>query len=508
MSVISRRASGTAILCAFAAQGAYAEVTAKGVWEDWQAYLGGMGYEVSGTESATSGGLTISDLTMRMVLPEDQGDISLSMPELTLTENGDGTVSVEWPDSFPYSLSITPEDDVAVSAEVTVTSRDAGMVVSGATDDMTYDYGADGFAIELTSLDVQGEDIPDGALKLLVDMGRVAGKSRMQVGEHRTISQSMTADTLTYDIAFDDPDGGGNVKMKGGMTGLVFDGTGTVPKEFDAANYQSMMDAGFEFSGGFTYAAGNSDVQTVGTGEDFSLQSSSQGGDFRIGMDASRLLYDIAQRGVQIAMSGQEIPFPIELAMAAAGLKIEVPIQKDDAPQPFGLAVNLTDFTMSDMIWSMFDPAGALPRDPATVRLDADGTATVAVNFLDPAVAETLDATGAAPGELNSLNVRELVVSLVGASLTGDGAFEFDNSDLVSYGGMPAPSGTANLQLVGANTLIDKLVAMGFVQESDAMGARMMMGMLAIPGSEPDTLNSTIEFTRDGQILANGQRIK
>ena len=36
----------------------------------------------------------------------------------------------------------------------------------------------------------------------------------------------------------------------------------------------------------------------------------------------------------------------------------------------------------------------------------------------------------------------------------------------------------------------------------------MMMGLMAVPGEEPDTLNSTIEFTEDGQILANGQRIK
>jgi hypothetical protein len=36
----------------------------------------------------------------------------------------------------------------------------------------------------------------------------------------------------------------------------------------------------------------------------------------------------------------------------------------------------------------------------------------------------------------------------------------------------------------------------------------MMMGLFAVPGDAPDTLNSKIEFTQDGQILANGQRIK
>ena len=66
----------------------------------------------------------------------------------------------------------------------------------------------------------------------------------------------------------------------------------------------------------------------------------------------------------------------------------------------------------------------------------------------------------------------------------------------------------ANLTLSGANALLDKLIAMGFVSEDDAMGARMMMGMLAVPGDAPDTLNSKIEINEQGHILANGQRIK
>ena len=44
--------------------------------------------------------------------------------------------------------------------------------------------------------------------------------------------------------------------------------------------------------------------------------------------------------------------------------------------------------------------------------------------------------------------------------------------------------------------------------EEQAAGARMMMGLFAVPGDGEDTLTSTIEVKGDGQILANGQRIK
>ena len=54
--------------------------------------------------------------------------------------------------------------------------------------------------------------------------------------------------------------------------------------------------------------------------------------------------------------------------------------------------------------------------------------------------------------------------------------------------------GTDNKSRLGANALIDNLIKMGIVKEQDAMGARMMMGMMAVPGDGPDTLKSKIEI--------------
>jgi len=62
--------------------------------------------------------------------------------------------------------------------------------------------------------------------------------------------------------------------------------------------------------------------------------------------------------------------------------------------------------------------------------------------------------------------------------------------------------------LSGGNGLLDKLVGMGLVQEEQAMGARMMIGLFARPGGGEDTLQSTIELKEDGSVLANGQRIR
>ncbi len=509
MSVYFRRSCGAALAYVVATQGAFADLTANDVWADWQAYLGGMGYDVTGDESTSGDVTTISNMTMSLAIPDTEGQFSMVIPEMTLTENGDGTVQIGFPESFPITISGEGEDGGdGFAAELLYTTVALDMIVSGTPDDMTYDYSADSLDVALTSLDVEGEDIPEDALAVNLTINDVTGTSRMQVGENRDIAQSFTATDLVYDLAFQDPETGEDARINGQMEQLEFEGDTVVPAEFDLENIQNIYQAGFAASGTFTYGAGNTEVAGVSEGESFSLGSSSEGGRFTGSIDAERIVYDLTQNSTQLAVTTADLPFPIEIAMENAGLKFEFPVKASEEIQPFAFGLNLTDFTMSDVLWSMFDPASALPRDPATIALDATGTAKVLVDFMDPAVAETLESGDLTPGELHSLKIGELLVSLVGAKLTGDGDFTFDNSNTDEFGGVPAPTGVANLQLVGANALIDKLIEMGFVSDEDALGARMMMGLMAVPGEEPDTLNSKIEFTEDGQILANGQRIK
>jgi hypothetical protein len=160
------------------------------------------------------------------------------------------------------------------------------------------------------------------------------------------------------------------------------------------------------------------------------------------------------------------------------------------------------------MLWGMADPTGVLPRDPASIVIDLAGKGKILADMFNPEDLEAVEMGEIMPGELNALTIRELLVSAAGARLTGTGDFTFNNEDLASFDGLPAPAGIAKLTLTGANGLIDNLIKMGLLTDQDAMGARMMMGMFGVPGEGADTLNSEIEFTEEGQILANGQRIK
>jgi len=508
MTVYFARGFGAAALIISTAPMAFADVTAQDVWSDWKSYLTAAGYEVIGSESTSGGTLTISDLTMSMAMPQTAGSISINMGQLVLAGNNDGTVSVSMPATIPMRIAGEVEGEDSFDAEVSYTQSGHSLVVSGDPANMSSAYKAAQVDMTLSSLTVDDEQMPPGLARVSVTLTNMVSNTLMQSGDMRSYTQQGGADTLSYDLAFNDPESNDAGEFTGSLQGVGFQGSGKIPKDYDTTDFQSMLKSGFAFDGAFTYTGSNTDMQGTGDGEKFALTSSSQGGRLGVAMSAAHLAYDVSQIASAISVTTSQLPFPIAMNMAEAGFSVDIPVAKSDEEQDFNFSIKLGDFTMSDMIWGMFDPGAVLPRDPATIALDLAGKAKILVDFFDPAVAEQLEHMSAPPGELNALNINQLLISAAGGELSGTGQFTFDNADLETFDGMPAPTGEANLELSGANGLIDKLIQMGLMSDQDAMGARMMMGMMAVPGDAPDTLKSKIEINGQGHISANGQRLK
>lgn len=507
MSHYLARGSAAAFAYVLATQGALADLTAQDVWAEWRSYMADVGYQVSATEAMSGNDLTVSDFSASMMLPEQAGTFSIAMPDLALRNNGDGTVTVMMPARIPMRFEVTEEGET-VTGEIGIGQSDSALVVSGTPADMTFAYSTAQMTIGLDSLTVDGEAIPPEIGRMIFTLANVDSSSRMMRGAMRDYTQTLNADSLRYDMAFKNPDSGEKVVAQGEIQGITFDGSGSIPLVLDTADFPKMLADGLGFAGKFGFTGGSGNLAATATGDDFSYSSTSSGGSLAVAMDASHIAYDASQTGTTINVAGAEIPFPVSLQMQEVGFSLDMPVARSDDAQPFAFGMTLADFTMPDMLWGIFDPGAILPRDPATVVFDVTGKARVLFDLLNPETAKMLEETGAAPGELHALSIGRLLVSMVGAELSGTGDFTFDNSDLVSFDGMPKPTGKADLKLIGANGLIDKLIQMGFVSDQDAMGARMMMGMLAVPGDAPDTLKSSIEINDQGHIIANGQRIK
>lgn len=507
MSVFLTRGGAAAAIIVVSTQAAFADLSAQEVWEDWKAYFAGTGYDVTGTESNAGGALTVSDVVMSLPISEDDESATITLPEIKFMENGDGTVNVLLPAEFPLNFELMVDGDGA-KGTLNYAHDGTPITVAGDTDSMRYDYHSDKVSLTLDSLIIDGEALPAETVMAQFVLNNVVNKTTMTTGETRQSDQSMTADSLTYNFGFNAPEGEDKASFQGTIEGLSFTGDSTIPSNVDFDDVQALFESGFAFDGAFTFTGGNSNVSVVDGSDAFDAQSSSEGGKIGVAMDSQQLSYDVTQIGSNIAVSGSDIPFPLALSMAETGFKLMVPIAKSTEEQDFAMGITLRDFAVPEMLWGMVDPTGQLPHDPATIVVDLAGKAKVLLDLFDEEAIKSLEKGQAQPGELNALTVKQLLVSAAGAELTGTGDFTFNNDDLTSFDGMPAPSGAADLKLTGANTLIDKLIEMGLMSDGDAMGARMMMGMLAVPGEGEDTLTSKIEISEDGQIRANGQRIK
>ncbi|WP_299722063.1 DUF2125 domain-containing protein [uncultured Tateyamaria sp.] len=510
MPRISLLIRSSAIALCLPASAAFADLTSADVWSDWKSYMTSAGYDLTASEATNGGTLTVTNLNMAMELGEDvgEGTARIVMPDITFVEQGDGSVSIELPTQTSIVVNMTPPNGEKVDLTIRFDQTDPVMSAAGDPGDLTYTYASASAVMAMDGLTVNGLPIPQDIAKFDLKMSNMAYVVQTTVGTLRTIQQDITVDAMDYDIAFTDPEGEGSFKLLGAMTGIAMDASGDLPLDSDPQDMNAMLNAGLDFDGTFTSTGGNYELTFNGPDGSGTANSTSEGGEFGFAMSMAGLSYDVLQRNVDFNMLITEFPLPLSISAAEIGTSFLMPVQKSAEDQPFGLGVSLSDFTMSDMIWGLFDPTGQLPRDPATLIVDLSGQAKVLFNFLDPSQAAILETTGAAPGELNALTLNKLELNAVGAQLTGAGEFTFDNSDVVTFDGMPRPEGGIDLKLVGGNGLLDKLVGMGLVPQDQAMGARMMMGLFAVPGEAPDTLNSRIEVNNEGHVLANGQRIR
>ncbi|MEP2532204.1 DUF2125 domain-containing protein [Shimia sp.] len=496
-----KRVAGSSLLASFLlSTTALADVGPRDVWESWRGYLSGFGYDVSAQEKTDGNTLNVNDLTLGMQIPDEDGTVSIDMGDIQFVDNGDGTVDVVMPSQMPMHV-VVDADGENVDATVTLTHKDMTTVVSGTPEDMTYDYNASELTFDLTKLVVDGEELPGLVVNAI--MQGVLGQSKMLTGDTMETQQQMSVDSIAYVVQAADPDGGGEVDLKGNMTGLKADAQMVLPLGDYTEDPAALFQAGFDIAGSYAIQGSDVDLSFEEDGAPGKAKVTTGAGDMAFEMNETVMAYGGAVSDIQINATGPDIPLPIDVSFGELGYGFEMPMKASQDQQDFSLGLVLGDLAVSEMIWSMFDPGQVLPHDPATLVIDLAGKATILKDII------TLDEdSDEVPGELNALTLNDLQVHIAGASLTGMGDFVFDNSDMVSFDGFPRPEGALDLNIVGINGLMDKLVSMGLLPEEQVMGARMMLSMFSIPGEGDDELNSTIVVNEQGHVLANGQRLK
>ncbi|WP_333814253.1 DUF2125 domain-containing protein [Tabrizicola sp.] len=496
--------SSTAMALVFLASGAWADVTPQEVWASWQAMMTSAGQELTVGNTADSGqAVEVTDLA---VTYKDQmgGSASISLDKLAFKDNGDGTVTVTMPDSYPVQMAFPDKGEGPGSIKLTVSQPGVVIVAGGSAGETSYKFTAPTMTITL-------DEVTDHSGKMLdtkgdLALGEVAGAYLMtKTGETMGLDSTFTAKSAVFNLSGSDGEDGGSGKVSVSFADLSGATKGNFLNPEMMANMALALNSGFTMDTSFSFGAMAMDFDIIQAQGPTKLVANATGGSFVLAMNKDRMTYGSSLDGAKFTISGAEIPFPqVELAFAESGFNVVMPVTKSDTPQDFAFLTKVVDFTVSEDIWGLFDPAGTLARDPATFIVDLKGTGFWKQDIMDPSV----QMEGATPpGELHSLDLTQVLAKAAGAEVSATGGLTFDNSDLATFGGVPRPDGKVTVNIKGVTKLVDNLIALGILSQDDAMGFRMGLAMFAKPGAGPDELVSEIEF-KEGGFFANGMRMQ
>jgi hypothetical protein len=496
--------SGSLLAALLISTAAHAELTADQVWTNWKAVTASYGQTVTAASETREGDtLVIKGLTIASTF--DGGSINGTIEAVNFRELGDGTVEVTMSPDYPLVVNSTDPDGKKSVVNVAIRQPDLKIIASGTEAETRYDFTAPSVKAVVNDVTVEEKPVE---MNLEIDVTALGGSYLVTAGTPTQLASSITADSAGMTLAMTDPETGGKINMKGNVLALAGTSTGNLLDAAAMVNMSQALKAGFATDGNFTYGAGTLEFDVAEAADTTKGTATIGSGNIVFALDADRLNYGGGAKDMAITVSGSTIPVPaLAMSYGEAAFNLLMPVSKSDVPGDFAVLTKLIDFKLSDDVWSLLDPEKILPRDPATVVIDAKGKANWTVDIMDPAEAETVS-EDEIPAQLHALDVTELTLKAAGAEVTGKGAFTFDNSDTTTFPGVPLPTGQLDLKLVGANGLLDRLVQMGLLPEDQAMGVRMMMGLFAktVEGSD-DTLTSTLEF-KDKGFFANGQRLQ
>lgn len=483
-----------------AATPALADLTAQGLWDHWMSSATDMGMSMTAASQDYSGGaLTLSDVEVVITMPD--GQTTGTLGELVLTEQGDGTVSLAMSEEYPIRTSGTDVDGSQYEFVMTLKQTGLSMTASGELDAISYAFAAPLIEMAMTELTADDEVID---LDFDMAMNGISGAYTVTEADTQNIDSNVVISAIALAMGVKAPEDNADFSMNLTMEDIASTSKGSLSPLAAGQDLATLLQQGMSSEGQATMGATAYSIAVNDPDNAFKLEGTTGSGVLDFAMTEDGIRYGGGNTDIAMTLQVLSLPFPpFSLGIAESSGEVRMPLLKTDDVKDFGMKMGLQGVVLSDSAWGMFDPAGGLPRDPASLTLDISGLGRWNVDIMDPEATAALETAGGMPGQVDTIDINALGLSLLGADLTGSGAFTFNNS-----GPIPMPSGLLDLQLVGFNGLIDTLIATGLLPEEQAMGARMMLGLFARPGEGADTLVSTIEMKEDGSILANGQRIQ
>ncbi len=507
--------AATAALALILSAPAALAVTADEVWAEWQRLARDGGTSITARTDRVGDRLVLTDIVIPIGAPGARADLKIGRVELE--DHPDGSVAVLLPERFPVVI-----DDQAARTSgpdvVTFTASAPGfaMTIEGLGDQAAFKIIAPSLVLSVEQ--VEPPLPPDQEFDANLALADLELSHRMDLTQPVvTATASLSLGTLHTDllIDLDDPE---RVMFSWDLSGL----SGTLDLVLPpAAQGQMPEPAGNPLTEVLTALADGLRIQadlsfaefalvgeTTGMGDDVLIDMTSTKGRAGAVFDPARAGYDLALGATRMTVRGDMPDIALsELSLGFDDLAYGISLGLGDLTQPqeARFIARLVNLDLPAEIFAEVDPTGALALSPLTFALDIAGRYALSPEMLAP---DWQPEPGVFPPmDIVEVTLNDLALGIAGVTLDGSGSMTFDETDLVTFEGIPAPEGTASFQASGVDALIDRLIAAGYVQSVDLMPLRMALMAVAQAGETPDSLTSEIEF-RDKSLIINGQKIR
>ena len=509
MSISRRIYLSTALALSAAGSPVMADLTVDDAWETWQAQIKALGMTLSAEETRDGDALQVGSVTLSAELPMGAGSLVIGFAGPRFEPQGDGTVRMSLPRESEVTFGGDIDGEGSMVAVIDTVMEDNQAIMSGTPDLVVSDGSVGAVELTLASLTIDGEMLEDASGTMVMD--GYTYQHTTTIGEMITVEGTNENPGFEASYTFEMTDQDSVTKISAGSFAKNTKASYAYTLPADGLNLMMLpkhlrdgVNAAVD-----VFSESYGDRQQVEMdGEVFSNQNT-EAADYQFSgsLDETGVEADGSTGAFSLGMQVFGLPAPISLNGDHVEASLTLPLLSTGEPQDARVMMDFQDFTLNEEIWAMIDQGGALPRDPMALRFDLSGSVDVTTDLLDFEAISALDPSDT-PLVPVSASLTGLLLSAVGAELTGNGDFVFDAKDTTTFPGMPRPEGAIDLQLVGGNALLDALVAIGLIPEDQAMGTRMMMGMFMVPGDGDDTLKSRIEINSKGHVLANGQRLR
>lgn len=458
---------------------AFAEMTPQSALDRYFALNTSFGLDMTvGDKSQNGDTVRWSDIS----ITEPSGEAITTIDWVEAAPAGNNTVLIT---TSPTAQSVITDPEGEFTTTINMALNDLQTYVT--EDDDVLSFSFSGSRVDITT-DAAKSTAP---LSMQIAMTDISGAYAMTAEDR--IDGTMATGPMTVAYGIDD----GEVVMSSNST------IGSMEAAFgiDIATPETMMG----------YLDGTRNLSVEYTFKDTSTNASFGGdegeGNFVTNVDVTTA--DIEMKDGTLSANGTAsnltyqvmamemgIP-PIDASIAEASSDILFEFGKAGDITPLSFALSLEEIEINEALWGMFDPAGEIPREPATISLDLGAEALWLLDTL-----EEMEESGQPPLMPQTMDLRNLFLSLGGATLqaSGSGKMSMETGQ---------PSGKATVEMKGLLTLVQKLAAIGILPPQQAMMAQALAPQFTRPGPDgEDHLISDIEAGADGSITVNGNRVK